>query len=88
MSPTEERLLHILREGLGVEVPDARTDIVATGLLDSLLLVTLLFEIEQEFGITVALETLDLEEIGSVERMAEMVQRATDAGSAGVSSPR
>lgn len=84
MTSTEERVAQILREVLAIEVPSPTTDIVAEGLLDSLLLVTLLFEIEQEFGISVPLETLDLEEISTVERIAAMVQRTGDAGSAGV----
>jgi acyl carrier protein len=51
------------------------TDIVAAGLLDSLALVTLLFEVEREFDLTIPLEDLDIESLRTVERIAALTER-------------
>jgi D-alanine--poly(phosphoribitol) ligase subunit 2 len=75
MMSTAERIERIFREALSIEVPSASTDIVAAGLLDSLALVTLLFEAEQEFEIVVPVEDLDVDDFSTVERFAALVER-------------
>ncbi len=72
-----ERVERIFREALSIEVPSRTTDIIAAGLLDSLALVTLLFEVEQEFDIRVPLENLDIESLRTVERLAALAERLT-----------
>jgi acyl carrier protein len=78
----EERIERIFREALNVDVPSPTTDIIAAGLLDSLALVTLLFEVEQEFDIAVPLEDVDIEGLRSVERITELVERLAVVGDA------
>jgi D-alanine--poly(phosphoribitol) ligase subunit 2 len=75
MMSTGERIERIFREVLIIEVPSTTTDIVAAGLLDSLALVTLLFEVEQEFAVSVPLENLDIESLRTVERIEALVER-------------
>jgi acyl carrier protein len=75
MMSIRERIERIFREVLGIEVPSTSTDIVAAGLLDSLALVTLLFEVEQWFDVTIPLEDLDIEGLSSVDRIATLVER-------------
>ena len=89
---TSERVQRIFRDVLIIEVPSPTTDIVAAGLLDSLALVTLLFEIEQEFAVSVPLENLDIDSLRTVERIEGLVERlALERGSpsdgAGESGP-
>ena len=60
---------------MNVDVPSPTTDIVAAGLLDSLALVTLLFEVEREFDLTIPLEDLDIESLRTVERIAAVTER-------------
>jgi acyl carrier protein len=72
---TRERVTEILCARLAIEVERPDQDIVQDGLLDSLALVTLLLEIEEEFGVTVPMETLELEWVSSVDRIAELVLR-------------
>ncbi len=72
-----ERIERIFRKVLSIEVPTRTTDIIAAGLLDSLALVTLLFEVELEFDIRVPLENLDIEGLRTVERIAALVERLT-----------
>lgn len=71
----DERIERIFRDALSIEVPSVNADIIADGLLDSLALVTLLFEIEQEFGVTVPLENLDVDALRTVEQIAALVER-------------
>lgn len=75
-----ERIRCIFRDSLAVEVPDVTTDVIETGLLDSLALVTLLFELEQEFEITIPLDDLDVESLRTVERIVSFVDRAAEPG--------
>ena len=75
-----ERIVRLLRESLGVEVPSTGTDLIESGLLDSLGLVSLLAEIEREFGFELPLDTLDVEDFRSVETAAAYVEAAFAAG--------
>lgn len=74
MSVTD-RIARIFREALAIDVAEPTTDLVDSGLLDSLALVTLLFEVEQEFSITLPLD--DVDSLRSVERIAALVEDAT-----------
>jgi D-alanine--poly(phosphoribitol) ligase subunit 2 len=76
------QLQAIFREVLNVAVPAPDTDLIETGLLDSLALVELLFEIEQRFGVDLALDDLDIENFRTLERLAAVV----DGGQGAVST--
>ena len=65
-----DRIGGIIRDVLGVEVPSHDTDLLDSGLLDSLALVSLLAEIEREFAIELPLEDLDVDQFRTVERAA------------------
>jgi acyl carrier protein len=80
VTETERRIARIFLDALGVEVSAPTLDIIENGILDSLALVTLLFELEREFSVTIPLE-LDLESLRTVERLATLVERI--AGQAG-----
>ena len=73
------RLRGIFELDLHTEPPDIDTDLIETGLLDSLMLVTLLLGLEYEFGISVDLEAVDLDDIRSLRRITAFVQRLTTA---------
>jgi acyl carrier protein len=60
---------------LGVEVPQRNTDVVEAGLLDSLVLVELIADIEQEFGVELPLEDLEVDEFRTIHRLAGLVGR-------------
>jgi D-alanine--poly(phosphoribitol) ligase subunit 2 len=67
--------MQILRDTLGIEVPAADTDLIETGLLDSLAVVTLVAEIELLTGIQIPFETLDLDALRSVDAVSDLVAR-------------
>ena len=70
---TEARIAQIFTDVLDVEVPSNDTDLIGSGLLDSLGLVALLFEIEQEFDVRLPLESLDLDALMNVRQIAGAV---------------
>ena len=68
-----DRIRELLLEEVSIGVASADTDLIETGTLDSLALVELLHAIEQEFGIEVPLETLEIESFRTVDRIADLV---------------
>ncbi len=72
---TSDRIARIVSETLGVELPSPHTDIVDSGLIDSLSLVTLLVAIEQDLLIVIPLDAVAIDDIRSVERLAALIDR-------------
>jgi len=66
-----DRIAGVFSQKLHIEVPSMETDLMETGILDSLTLVELLFHIEQELGLKISLETLDLDHFRSIARIAD-----------------
>jgi acyl carrier protein len=71
----------LFREVLNVEVPSVDTDVIETGLLDSLALVELLTAIEQEFEVELPLDDLEVESFRTVETVAAFIAQSTGTGS-------
>ena len=69
----EERIAALIRDALGVDVPSHDADLIEGGLLDSLALVSLITEIEAEFGFQLPLDDFDVEAFRSVDRIAAFV---------------
>ena len=67
------RVHRLFREALNVEVAADETDLIETGLLDSLALVELLFAIEREFAVTFALDEFDIERFRTVGTISESI---------------
>ena len=63
----------IIRDTLDVEVPSAETNLIDSGVLDSLALVELLFEIERAFAVSIPLEDLELESFTSIRRISDLI---------------
>jgi D-alanine--poly(phosphoribitol) ligase subunit 2 len=72
----EERITALIRDALDVEVPARDVDLIETGLIDSLSLVSLIAEIEADIGVELPLDDFDIDAFRSVERMAEFVAEA------------
>ena len=67
------RLRAFFSEKLSVEVSSVDTDLVQTGILDSLALVELLTYIEEEFKAEISLEDIGIEDFLSIAKIAEYV---------------
>ena len=70
---TVERVRLLIRDALSIDVPNGTTDLIESGLLDSLALVTLIVEIEQEFDVELSLDDFDPDRFRSVETIAEFL---------------
>jgi acyl carrier protein len=78
VTDTTTRIERIFSESLGIAVSSSATDLFDAGALDSLGLVTLLFELEREFGIVVPAD-LELESLRTVERLGKLVDEQLTA---------
>jgi acyl carrier protein len=73
----EEQLLRLFAEKLNVEVPSVETDLLETGLVDSLAFVEFLAQVEAAFGIHVALDDLDIDRFRTISRIAHFIATKT-----------
>jgi acyl carrier protein len=78
MVATDNEILHaqfraFFSEKLSVEVSSVDTDLIQTGILDSLALVELLTYIEEEFEAEIPLEDIGIEDFHSIAKIAEYV---------------
>ncbi len=71
----QKKVLVLFEKELDLEITSVDTDLIETGYLDSLRLVQLLAAMEEEFGITVSTEDLEIENFQTVDRIAEFLER-------------
>jgi len=82
----ESQLVRLFAEKLNVEVPSVETDLIDTGLVDSLAFVEFLAQLEAGFGIHVSLEDLEIDRFRTISRIARFL--ATKSGTAVATGPR
>jgi D-alanine--poly(phosphoribitol) ligase subunit 2 len=70
------RISDLIEETLLVDVPAPDADLIDAGLIDSLALISLITEIEREFGIRMPLDGFDVESFRSAEQIASYVATA------------
>jgi D-alanine--poly(phosphoribitol) ligase subunit 2 len=73
MSDCVHEIQMIFAKVLMRDVVSPTTDLLETGLLDSMGMVELLFNLEQRFGFTPNFTELDFENFRSIEKIAEMI---------------
>jgi D-alanine--poly(phosphoribitol) ligase subunit 2 len=66
-------VLELIRDRLNIDVTDVDLDLIETGMLDSLALVTLITAIEDRFETELPLDDFDLDNFRSARRIAECV---------------
>lgn len=69
----ENRIRTVFVQALNLEPPDDQTDLIESGVIDSLALVELLFALEEEFSVSLPLDTLDVESFRSVRTIGEFI---------------
>lgn len=74
-----DRLMEVFKQKLEIDVPSVDTDLMGTGLIDSLIFVELLFHIENEFGIAISMDKLELEYFRSVASIVQFIERREGA---------
>lgn len=74
-----ERLGALFSERFQIQVPSTDTDLLETGILDSLQLVELLLQLEKDFGYRIDIETMELDDLRTLARLARAVIAQTEA---------
>jgi acyl carrier protein len=74
-----QKLIELFAGKLNLEIPSVDTDLVGTGLLDSLALVELLAQLEETFGVSISADDLELEDFRSINSIAGFVARRAPA---------
>lgn len=69
----QEQVAAVFTQALKIDVPSYDTDLLATGLLDSLGFVELMVLLEQRFGIHIAMEDLEPDQFRSIASIAAFV---------------
>ena len=85
-----ERLDALFVESFHIEVPSPDTDLLETGILDSLQFVELLLQLEQRFGFRIRIDDIDLDDLRTLARIARLVAAksgAADSPAARLASP-
>jgi acyl carrier protein len=68
-----EKVAAIFSQYLNIEAPSSDTDLLVTGMLDSLALVELLLRLEQTFGVRISVDDLELDDFRSLDSIARFV---------------
>lgn len=70
------QIIELIRDRLSIEVQAPDTDLVESGLLDSLALVMLITALEEAFACELPLDDFEIDRFRSVERIAEFLRSA------------
>jgi acyl carrier protein len=73
-----QRIRAIFVEKLHIDPPTDGTDLLKAGLLDSLGLVDLLLFLEQDLGVKISIQELELDDLGSIDRITALVAARRD----------
>lgn len=66
---TDAGILELIRDRLNIDVVDVDVDLIETGMIDSLALLTLITALEERFGCELPLDDFDLEDFRSARRI-------------------
>jgi acyl carrier protein len=69
--PTDACILALITDRLNIDVVDVDLDLIETGMIDSLALVTLITALEGRFGCELPLDDFDLENFRSARRITQ-----------------
>jgi acyl carrier protein len=74
-----ERVRRLLADRVHIDVPSPDTDLIEGGFLDSLALVELIFQLEQEFEVSVPLDDLEIDRFRTVTNIGELMAGLTES---------
>ena len=74
----DTRIAQLFSDTLHRDVPSPDTDLFESGLLDSLSFVDLLVSLEQEFGTTIGLDDLEVDNFRSIGRISTFLRGRID----------
>jgi D-alanine--poly(phosphoribitol) ligase subunit 2 len=68
---TDAGILQLIRDRLNIDVVDVDVDLIDTGVVDSLALVTLIITLEEMFACELPLDDFDIENFRSARRITQ-----------------
>ncbi len=71
-----ERITELIHDRMSIDVPTPDTDLIDSGLLDSLALVMLITALEDAFACELPLDDFEIDHFRSVERIGEFLRCA------------
>jgi acyl carrier protein len=72
---SNDQIIRLLSEKVHVEAPSADSDLMESGLLDSLTLVELMASLEERFGIHISFDDIEIDNFRSARSIAEFVNQ-------------
>jgi acyl carrier protein len=78
--PIENRILEIFSGQLHTEVPSLDTDLLDSGILDSLKFVELLLALETELAVKLHVEELELDNFRSIQKISRFLSERGQIG--------
>jgi len=76
----QQQVAALFAEKLNLDVASVETDLIETGLLDSLALVELLAQLEESFDVSISTDDLELENFRSIASIAVFVTQRAAVG--------
>ena len=76
----QEAVRRVFLEDLNLEISDPELDLLEAGIIDSLALVGLIAGLEERLGVSVDFDTLELEDLRSLEAISALLARLIPAG--------
>jgi acyl carrier protein len=73
-----ERIQSIFHEELQIDPPKIDDELIEVGILDSMMFVSLLMHLEDEFNVTVAIQDVEISDFNTIEKIARMVTVTKD----------
>jgi D-alanine--poly(phosphoribitol) ligase subunit 2 len=65
----------VLRDHLTIMVDSVDVDLLETGLIDSIGLVELILQLEDRFGISLPMDSLEIDDFRSINQIAHLITR-------------
>ena len=76
----QQQVTALFAEKLNLDVASVETDLIETGMLDSLALVELLAQLEESFDVSISTDDMELENFRSITSIAMFVMQRTAVG--------
>lgn len=71
----QAQIAEFFEKAMHTEAPAPGTDLFETGVLDSMAFASLVVHLEQEFGLSISVDDLELDNFRSLEKIAEFVAK-------------
>jgi len=76
----QQQVSALFSEKLNLDVASVETDLIETGLLDSLALVELLAQLEESFDVSISTDDLEIENFRSIDNIARFLAAHSAVG--------